>query len=73
MHSLVCTFVVRMQLSQVFSQHAPPVMSKYIYIVINVYLIKKGEIKINNKIMFIYMIYLCCYVSSRRPSDVGQP
>ena len=21
--------------------------------------------------MFIYMINLCCYVSSRRPSDVG--
>ena len=21
--------------------------------------------------MFIYMIYLCCYVSSRRSSDVG--
>ena len=21
--------------------------------------------------MFIYIIYLCCYVSSRRPSDIG--
>ena len=31
MRSLVCAFVVRMQLSQGFSQHAPPVTSQCIY------------------------------------------
>ena len=31
MRSLVCAFVVRMQLSQVFAQHVPPVMSKCVY------------------------------------------
>ena len=53
MRSLVCAFVVRMQLSQVFSQHAPPVMSKcYVYIAINVYLIKKVNFK---KTMYVYI------------------
>ena len=73
MHSLVCAFVVRMQLSEVFSQHAPPVMSKLmnVYIVINVYLIKTAIFFFEKMFVFIHgMIYLCCYVSSRHPSDV---
>ena len=58
-----------MQLSQVFSQHAPPVISKCI----NCYkCVSDKKVKFKILSMFIYMIYLCCcYVSSRRPGDVG--
>ena len=29
------------------------------------------KVKLKKKCMFLYMIYLCCYVSSRRLSDFG--
>ena len=47
------------------------------YIVINVYLIRKVKFNLIRKVKFkklctfLYMICLCCYVSSRRPSDAG--
>ena len=46
-----------------FSRNMPRLFWVNVYIVINVYLIKKST--------FLYMIYVCCYVSLRRPSDVG--
>ena len=51
MRSLVCAFVVRMQLSLVCSQHAPPVMSKCIYCY---KCVSDKKVKLK-KIMYVYM------------------
>ena len=60
MCSMVCAFVVRTQLSQIFSQHAPPVMSKCIYCYKWVSDKKKWNLKNN---VCLYTWYTCVVMS----------
>ena len=51
-----------------FSRNMPILLWVNVYIVINV---NDKKVTFKKQCMFIYIIYLFCYVSSRRPSEIG--